>query len=93
MALKRILSNGYKVKNRLSLLMEGQQQIISSLKEVLYKAIQFQHIYLYLFWRSHFDLSCKMNILALQYLKKIFLYTLYADDITLFLKQEKSVIE
>ena len=26
------------------LLMEGQQQIISSLKEVLNKAIQFQHI-------------------------------------------------
>ena len=30
-------------------LMKGQQQIISSLKEVPDKAIQFQHIYLYLF--------------------------------------------
>ena len=74
--------------------MERRQQIISSLKEVLYNAIQFQHIYLYLFWRSHFDLSCKMNFLmALIFLKKIFLYRLYADDTTFFLKQEKSVIE
>ena len=29
--------------------MEGQQQIISSLKEVLDKVIQFEHLYLYLF--------------------------------------------
>ena len=29
--------------------MEGQQQIISTLREVLDKAIQFQHIHLYLF--------------------------------------------
>ena len=31
------------------LLMEGKHQIISSLKELPIQAIQFQHIYLYLF--------------------------------------------
>ena len=69
------------------LLLEGKQQIISSLRG----AIQFQHIYLYLFQKLHFYLSCKMKIsMALIFLKK---YTAYADDTTFFLKDEKSIIE
>ena len=35
----------------------GQQQIILSLKNLLEKVIQFQHICLYLFWKSHYYLS------------------------------------
>ena len=39
-------------------------------------------------------LSCKLKILmALIFLKKIFLYTVYVDDTTFYLKGEKSVIE
>ena len=75
--------------------MEGQQQISSSLKEVLVMEIQFHLIYLYLLSKSYFYLSCKMKILlALIFLKKkTFLYAAYADDTTFFLKDEKSVIE
>ena len=43
------LIEGHYYINNLVLLIEGQKQTISYLKEVPDKAIQFQHIYLYLF--------------------------------------------
>ena len=55
--------------------MEGQQQTILSLKEIPDKAIQIQHIYLCLFCKLNFYLSCKMKMQMALIFLKIHFYT------------------
>ena len=77
------------------LLTEREQQIISSLKEVPDKTIQFQHIiYLYFVLEIAFlFIMQNENISGLNIFEYTFLYTGYAGDTTSLFEDEKSVIE
>ena len=80
----------YISKNRLYWTMV-LQQIILILKKVLFKVIRIVHICLFLQWK--FFLTCQKTIPWQNILKflTVFLYTVYADDSTFFLKDLASV--
>ena len=68
-----------------------KQKIFSSFKVVPDKAIQFQHIFLYLFWKFHFHLSCEVEILMVLIFLKKQVYTQRMQMILYFFLKTKNL--
>ena len=67
--------------------MEAAQQNILNSNEELIKATQFQHVFLSLPWKYFlFMIKSKKNVHSLNIFDNKYLYTAYADDTLLFLK-------